>query len=254
MAVAVSSFGGGASEEGFRAGLRRACRLWRFCRSGTLFLTLAPVYALLSAGDMMSQGSTYSISALSRKTGLSIHTLRFYEKEGILRYVERTPSGRRVYSDDSLACLLGVLCLKEAGFSLPEIKAFFDSTREGADSLPERLEMLRRARAHLEAQRDHLERSLRLINYFLEGGEAALSARERGEDPDAVFPFFTKQGIVHFPYVAQVGDRLEVFAPGSEPRADGEGGENASCRDESGGEAAGDEAAGDADSSDGEEG
>lgn len=199
---------------------------------------------------MMSQGSTYSISALSRKTGLSIHTLRFYEKEGILRYVERTPSGRRVYSDDSLACLLGVLCLKEAGFRLPEIKAFFDSTREGADSLPERLEMLRRARAHLEAQRDHLERSLRLINYFLEGGEAALSARERGEDPDAVFPFFTKQGIVHFPYVAQVGDRLEVFAPGSEPRANGEGGANGAA----GGEAAGDEAAGGADSTEGKEG
>ena len=40
----------------------------------------------------------YSISALSRKTGLSIHTLRFYEKEGLLRYVERTESGRHVYS------------------------------------------------------------------------------------------------------------------------------------------------------------
>lgn len=166
---------------------------------------------------MMGQGCTYSISALSRKTGLSIHTLRFYEKEGILRYVERTPSGRRVYSDDSLACLLGVLCLKAAGFSLPEIKAFFDRTREGAGSLPERLEMLRRARAHLVAQREHLERSLRLIDYFIEGGESALSACARGEDPDAVFPFLSKQGMVRFPYVAQVGDRLEVFVPGAEP-------------------------------------
>ena len=55
----------------------------------------------------------YSISALARKTGLSIHTLRFYEKEGLLRHVERTDSGRRMYGEASLGCLLGVLCLNK---------------------------------------------------------------------------------------------------------------------------------------------
>ncbi len=173
---------------------------------------------IYSCRTFMSQRKTYSISAMARKTGLSIHTLRFYEKEGVLRYVERTPSGRRVYTEDSLACLLGVLCLKHAGLTLPEIKTFFDSTREGAVSLPERLDMLRRAKAQLEAQRDELDRSLGLVNYFLKGGEAALAAEARGDDPDEAFPFFTKQGIVTFPYLAQIGDKLEVYAPGSEPR------------------------------------
>lgn len=174
----------------------------------------------------------YGISALARKTGLSIHTLRFYEKAGLLRYVERTPTGRRVYSDDSLGCLLGVLCLKQAGFTLPEIKTFFDSTSQGSVSLPERLEMLRRARANLQEMADELARSIHLVNFFLEGGEKALEAQARGEDPDAVFPFFTKEGILDLPYLTRVKGRLEALIPlqsdadgSEEDGAEGEGGE-----------------------------
>lgn len=161
----------------------------------------------------------YGISALARKTGLSIHTLRFYEKAGLLRYVERTPTGRRVYSDDSLGCLLGVLCLKQAGFTLPEIKTFFDSTSQGSSSLPERLSMLRQAKANLQKLADELSRSIHLVNFFLDGGEAALAAQSRGENPDAVFPFFTKEGIVNFPYLNRVDGRWEVSLPGLQKNA-----------------------------------
>lgn len=155
----------------------------------------------------------YGISALARKTGLSIHTLRFYEKAGLLRYVERTPTGRRVYTEDSLGCLFGVLCLKQAGFTLPEIKKFFDSTSQGSSSLPERLLMLRQAKANLQKLADDLARSIQLVNFFLDGGEEALAAQSRGEDPNAAFPFFTKEGIVNFPYLSRVEGRLEVSMP-----------------------------------------
>jgi hypothetical protein len=47
----------------------------------------------------------YSIQDVSRKTGLSAHNLRYYEKEGLLSPVERTPGGFRQYSDEDLEAL-----------------------------------------------------------------------------------------------------------------------------------------------------
>ena len=99
----------------------------------------------------------YTISALSRKTGLSIHTLRYYEKEGLLRYVERTESGRRVYGEASMGCLLGVLCMKQAGMTLPQIKAFMDVTIEGVATLPKRLEMMLSAREQLSKLKEAVD-------------------------------------------------------------------------------------------------
>ena len=57
----------------------------------------------------------YSIQEVSRRTGLSTHTLRFYEKEGLLTGVERSVGGFRQYSDEDLETLGLVCCLKIPG-------------------------------------------------------------------------------------------------------------------------------------------
>lgn len=151
----------------------------------------------------------YSISDLARKTGLSIHTLRFYEKEGILRYVERTPSGRRVYGKASLACLIGALCMKQAKLTLSQIKDFFDMTKAGDETLPQRLEMLTTARENLEEMRQHIDQCIDLVNFFVSGGKEAMEAVERGGDADEAFPFLTLDGILKFPCKMMDDGRLE---------------------------------------------
>lgn len=151
----------------------------------------------------------YSISALSRKTGLSIHTLRFYEKEGLLRYVERTASGRRMYGEDSLGCLLGVLALKQAGMTLPQIKAFFDETTQGAASLPVRLQMMLECRQQLEDNMENLRQGMKLVDYFINGTKKAIDAMAEGKDPDKMFPYITRAGIANFPFQRDDEGRLE---------------------------------------------
>lgn len=155
----------------------------------------------------------YSISALARKTGLSIHTLRFYEKEGLLRHVERTNSGRRMYGEASLGCLLGVLCLKQAGMKLPQIKTFFDATTQGASSLPHRLEMMKDAAQQLQNSMADIMQGLKLVDFFIKGTEKALQAAENGENPDEVFPFITLEGIVDFPFLKDSSGKLEPSLP-----------------------------------------
>ena len=70
----------------------------------------------------------YSIQDVSKKTGLSAHTLRYYEKEGLLVDVERTPGGFRQYSDADLESLNLICCLKNTGMSLQEITRFLELT------------------------------------------------------------------------------------------------------------------------------
>lgn len=89
----------------------------------------------------------YSIQEVSRKTGLTAHTLRYYEKEGLLSGVERTLGGFRQYTDEDLEALGLICCLKNTGMSLQEIARFVRLTQEGEHTLAERVEMLR---AHRE--------------------------------------------------------------------------------------------------------
>ena len=64
---------------------------------------------------------TYKISDVSQLTGLSVDTLRYYEKIGLLKNVSRTPSGVRLYNDHDLSCLRFIQRAKTMNFSLDEI-------------------------------------------------------------------------------------------------------------------------------------
>lgn len=150
----------------------------------------------------------YTISTLAQKTGLSIHTLRFYEKQGILRHVERTASGRRVYGEASLGCLLAALCLKQLGVSLVHIKEYFDQTIQGVASLPTRLEMMCNIKRDLESQIEKLQQNIRLADFFINGCKSAMKAVEKGEDADAAFPFLTREGFIDFPFTRKGDGKL----------------------------------------------
>lgn len=62
------------------------------------------------------------IGHVSRRTGISVHTIRFYEAEGLLREAERTESGYRVFSPQTVEQLKFIRKAQELGFSLDEIR------------------------------------------------------------------------------------------------------------------------------------
>lgn len=154
---------------------------------------------------MSAQEVRYTISALARKTGLSVHTLRYYEKAGIIRHVERTASGRRIYGEDSVACLIGALCLKQARVTLAQIKEFFDATVQGEATLTHRLEIMTQARNNLIDMQESVERSLKLVDFFIEGTQAAVQAMKSGKNPDEAFPLITRAGIANLPTMMDDG-------------------------------------------------
>ncbi|MBR7836650.1 MerR family transcriptional regulator [Actinospica durhamensis] len=88
-----------------------------------------------------------SIGQVAERTGLSVHTLRFYEAEGLMvDPVERLAGGRRSYRADDVEWLTICTNLRSSGMPLPEIRRYAELVREGAGNEEDRLDLLRRHR------------------------------------------------------------------------------------------------------------
>ena len=124
----------------------------------------------------------YSIQDVSVKTGLSAHTLRYYEKEGLISGVERSQGGFRQYTDEDLEKLGLICCLKNTGMSIQEIARFVQLTREGDHTLEERVELLRVHReqvlARMEEMQKYLDKVTWKLNFFTEKLRAYEAAQE----------------------------------------------------------------------------
>ena len=114
----------------------------------------------------------YSIQDVSNKTGLSTHTLRYYEKEGLISGVERSQGGFRQYTDEDLERLGLIRCLKNTGMSIQEIARFVQLTHEGDHTLEERGELLREHRERvlerMAEMQEHLDKVTWKLNFFTE--------------------------------------------------------------------------------------
>ena len=120
----------------------------------------------------------YSIQEVSRRTGLSAHTLRYYEKEGLITGVERSQGAFRQYSDEDLEALGLICCLKNTGMSLQEIARFVQLTHEGEHTLRERVELLRAHRERVIARMAEMQTLLDKVTWKLDFFSGKLSAWE----------------------------------------------------------------------------
>jgi DNA-binding transcriptional MerR regulator len=115
---------------------------------------------------MSDEPAELSIGQVAERTGLSVHTLRFYEREGILAQpVRRAAGGRRVYTEDDVDWLTVCTILRSAGMPLPEIRRYTELVQAGDGNEPERLELLRRHEQRVLDQRQQLDRCLDLIKF-----------------------------------------------------------------------------------------
>ncbi|WP_329124574.1 MerR family transcriptional regulator [Streptomyces sp. NBC_01353] len=99
-----------------------------------------------------------SIGEVAELTGLSVHALRFYEREGLLvGPVRRTSGGRRRYAAFDVDWLLICVKLRESGMPLADLKRFAELVRHGPGNEAERLRLLDTHRQRVDAQIHALE-------------------------------------------------------------------------------------------------
>ena len=119
---------------------------------------------LLSSEDVATieaSAAALSISEAAVASGLSAHTLRYYERAGLmLDQVERAPSSHRRYSARDLHWLALLTRLRRTGMSIRDMRAYAALVRAGEGNELERLDLLeahrRHVRARLRETQDHL--------------------------------------------------------------------------------------------------
>ena len=99
----------------------------------------------------------------AERTGLTLDTLRYYEREGLIGPIDRAAGGRRLYTEDDVAWIGIVTCLREAGLGIEDLRRFTTLLRGGADA-PDRVTFLRERRAELEERRLATERALAVLD------------------------------------------------------------------------------------------
>ncbi|CAJ1229812.1 MerR family transcriptional regulator [Lactiplantibacillus xiangfangensis] len=107
----------------------------------------------------------YSIGQVAEKLAISTYTLRYYDREGLLPFVDRNQSGRRVFKDADFNYLETISCLKEAGLPVKQIASFIKLCLDGDRTLADRYDFLTEQESDLEAKMATLQHSLDFLRW-----------------------------------------------------------------------------------------
>lgn len=110
----------------------------------------------------------YTIKQIRELTNLTEHTIRYYDKEGLIPYLTRTESGIRQFSEDNLEWINLVCCLRDSGMPVTEIKEFIRICLSDTDLLDDKKALLLKHRTKILADIATLENSLSIINYKID--------------------------------------------------------------------------------------
>jgi DNA-binding transcriptional MerR regulator len=115
----------------------------------------------------MAEGAAnLTIGQVAEQTGLSVHALRFYEREGLLAEpVRRGRNGHRRYSEDDVEWLNLCTRFRAAGMPLRTVRRYADLIRQGPGNEADRLTLLRRHQDEVASQIRALTESLDAITY-----------------------------------------------------------------------------------------
>lgn len=113
------------------------------------------------------------IGQFAQKVNLSTHTLRYYEKRGLIK-VDRDQSGQRFYDENDLAWVQFIQRLKDTGMHLKDIQKYADLRYQGDGSLKERLEMLQKHRSFVQEQIKNWQMSLKKLDNKIEWYQAEI--------------------------------------------------------------------------------
>lgn len=123
-----------------------------------------------------------SIGEVSRRTGLSAHALRFYERSGALAGpVRRDAAGRRVYTEWDVAWLGNCVLFRASGMPMAVLAELACLVGEGSGNEAARLELLRAHRERVREQMARLTECLALIDAKVTAYEGHLASGSSGD-------------------------------------------------------------------------
>ncbi|WP_431987045.1 MerR family transcriptional regulator [Streptomyces griseoflavus] len=135
-------------------------------------------------GDRRPDGEDrYTISEVVALTGLTAHTLRWYERIGLMPHIDRSHTGQRRYSNRDLDWLALVGKLRLTGMPVADMVRYAELVRSGDHTYAERFDLLQRTREDVLSRIAELQGTLavldRKISFYADAGRALASERTR---------------------------------------------------------------------------
>lgn len=118
----------------------------------------------------------YTIGEMAKKLGVAPSALRYYDKEGLLPFMQRSEGGIRVFTDSDCEFLRIIHCLKATGMQIKDIREFISLVMQGDETIDTRLELFEKRRSEVEKQMEELQKTLDIINFKCWYYETARSA------------------------------------------------------------------------------
>ena len=107
----------------------------------------------------------YTVGEMAKLLGIAPSTLRYYDQEGLLPFVERSSNGIRVFKDADFEWLQIIECLKKTGMPLKNIKEFILMAMQGDETIDDRLELIIKQQEAVKNQIDELQETLNTLNF-----------------------------------------------------------------------------------------
>lgn len=107
----------------------------------------------------------YTVGEMAKRLGVPASTLRYYDKEGLLPFVERSNSGIRMFKDADFEWLQIIGCLKKTGMRLADIKRFVEMAMRGDETVEQRFDLIVKQKQSVERQIEELNGTLAVLEF-----------------------------------------------------------------------------------------
>ena len=107
----------------------------------------------------------YTVGEMAKLLGIPASTLRYYDKEGLLPFVERSPGGMRMFQEKDYEWIQIIECLKKTGMPLKDIRTYIDMAMRGDETIEQRLKMIEKQRQAVRAQMAELQKTLDTLDF-----------------------------------------------------------------------------------------
>ncbi len=130
---------------------------------------------------MDTDATLLSPAEMAEACEVTVDTLRYYEREGLLDVIERTAGGQRRYTSHDVAWVQLLRCLRVTALPIRDMRRFAELMRIGDAAIPQRVELLEEHRRTVVQQMDELRAALTRIDEKLTTYGAMLESGRNGQ-------------------------------------------------------------------------
>ncbi|GGG61063.1 MerR family transcriptional regulator [Paenibacillus radicis (ex Gao et al. 2016)] len=110
---------------------------------------------------------SFSIKEASERLGCPAHTIRYYEKEGLLPFIKRDEHGNRLFEQQDLHWIKLMTCFRATGMPVAALKKIVDLAIAGPQTIPERRLLLENHKQELKRRQQELDDAFEAVDYKL---------------------------------------------------------------------------------------